>query len=216
MVATPSILGEQRVVLYDVSWHFFEYLLSELGETRAARLTYERGILEIMTPLMPHERNNRLIEKLIDILAEQLNLNILSVGSMTCKRQDLNRGAEPDSSYYIQNEPSVRSRENIDLTQDPPPDLVVEVEYSSPAINKLRLYAAIGVPELWRYNGNALQIYRLEGEEYIECDRSPTFASIPIREIPRFLQQSPVIGEKEVKKAFRDWVKQWIVESEKP
>ena len=87
---------------------------------------------------------------------------------------------------------------------------------ATPSILGEQRVVLIGVPELWRYNGNALQIYRLEGEEYIECDRSPTFASIPIREIPRFLQQSPVIGEKEVKKAFRDWVKQWIVESEKP
>lgn len=107
MVVATSILGEQRVILHNISWNFFENLLDELGENRAARLAYDQGMLEIMSPLMPHEHNKRLIEKLIDLLAEELNINIKSVGSMTCKREDLQRGIEPDSGFYIQNEPLV-------------------------------------------------------------------------------------------------------------
>lgn len=129
MVTTRAI-AEQRVVFRNISWQTFKAMLTEMGSDRVSRLTYDQGTLEIMTPLMPHERANRQIERLIWILVEELGLNILSVGSMTCKREDLERGAEPDSSYYIQNEPLVRDREEIDLTQDPPPDLVLEVEYS--------------------------------------------------------------------------------------
>lgn len=208
MVATTLVLGEQRVLLQNVSWQLFEYLLAELGEVRASRLAYDQGMLEIMAPLMPHESSNRLIERLIIVLVEELNLNVKSVGSMTCKREDLERGAEPDSSYYIQNELLVRSKEEIDLKQDPPPDLVLEVEYSKSALNKLQLYAAMGVPEFWRYNGSSLRIYRLEAGQYVQCENSPTFAPIRTSEIPRFLQQSKEIGEMGVKKAFRIWVKE--------
>jgi Uma2 family endonuclease len=208
MVTTTSVLGEQRVLLQNVSWQLFEYLLAELGEVRASRLAYDQGMLEIMSPLMPHESSNRLIERLIIVLVEELNLNVKSVGSMTCKREDLGRGAEPDSSYYIQNELLVRSKEEIDLNQDPPPDLVLEVEYSKSALDKLQLYAAMGVPEFWRYDGSSLQIYQLKAGQYIKCDNSPTFAPIRTSEIPRFLQQSKEIGEMGVKKAFRAWVKE--------
>jgi Uma2 family endonuclease len=209
-VVATSVLGEQRVLLQDVSWQLFEHLLAELGETRSAQLTYDQGLLEIMTPLMPHERNNRLIEKLIDILAEELNLNIMSVGSMTCKREDLGRGAEPDSSFYIQNEPLMRRKENADLNQDPPPDLVVEIEYSKSAIDKLNLYAAMGVPEFWRYNGSILRIYQLQEGQYVLCQHSPTFSPIQTGDIPRFLRQSLEIGEMSVKQAFRAWVREQL------
>ena len=207
MIATELILGEQRVLLQNISWDCFENLLSELGETRGTRLIYDGGLLEIMSPLMNHEHSNRLIERLIYILAEHLDLNLKSVGSMTCKRPDLTKAVEPDSSFYIENEPLVRSKTKIDLTQDPPPDLVIEVEYTNSAVNKLQLYAAISVPEIWRYNGEELFIYCLEGKEYIEQENSPTFASIPVKEIPRFIKQSQEIGEQKVSKDFRNWLK---------
>ena len=210
MVVAPSVLGEERVVLRDVSWQLFERLLDELGATRAVRLAYDEGTLEIMTPLMPHERSNRLIDKLVSILVEELELNIMSVGSMTCKREDLQKGAEPDSSFYIQNEPLMRSKENVDLNQDPPPDLVVEVEYSRSAVDKLRLYAAMGVPEFWRYNGGELHIYRLEAGQYVLCHTSPTFDPIRTNEIPRFLKRNVEIGEIGVKREFRAWVKEQL------
>ena len=128
---TQSIAGEQRIVLENIRWQTFEMLLEDLGDNRAALLAYDKGLLEIMSPLMSHEYYNRLIDRLIFVLAEELNLEIKSVGSMTCKRQDLERGIEPDSSYYIQNEPLMKARTELDLTQDPPPDLVVEVDFSS-------------------------------------------------------------------------------------
>jgi Uma2 family endonuclease len=122
----------------------------------------------------------------------------------------LERGAEPDSSYYIQNEALMRDREEIDLTQDPPPDLVLEVEYSRSAVDKLRLYASMRVPEFWRYNGRMLRIYRLDGEQYQLGENSPTFAPVAVSEIPRFIEEAKRIGEVATIKSFRAWVKQQL------
>lgn len=209
MVTTRAI-AEQRVVFRNISWQTFKAMLTEMGSDRVSRLTYDQGTLEIMTPLMPHERANRQIERLVWILVEELGLNILSVGSMTCKREDLERGAEPDSSYYIQNEPLVRDKEEIDLTQDPPPDLVLEVEYSRSSVNKLRLYASMRVPEFWRYDGRSMHIYRLDKQQYQLCENSPTFAPVAVSEIPRFLEEAKKIGEVAMVRSFRAWVRQQL------
>ena len=203
------VLGEQRVLLENISWHLFESLLEALGEDRSSRLAYDQGALEIMTPLLPHEHSKRLIEKLIDILVEELNLNIKSIGSMTCKRKDVSRGIEPDSGFYIQNEPLVRDRQEIDLDRDPPPDLMLEVDFSNSSLNKLPIYSALGVTEIWRYAEGNLQIYQLQQGKYIPVNDSPAFA-IPLTEIPRFLEQSNQIGEAQMLRAFRVWVREQL------
>jgi Uma2 family endonuclease len=208
MAIAASVLGEERVVLQNMTWQFYALMLEQLEETRSVRLAYDQGTLEIMSPLMPHERSKRLLEKLIDIVLEELNIPAVSVGSMTCKREDLGQGSEPDSSYYIRNEALVREKEIIDLEIDPPPDLILEVEYSHSAVNKLKLYAALGVPELWRYNGKELLIYRLEAQEYVRCETSLTFASLPIRELSKFVQEAKQIGEIPMVKKFRVWVRE--------
>jgi Uma2 family endonuclease len=205
-VATP-VLAEERVVLQNVTWQLYELMLAQLGENRSVRLAYDQGILELMSPLMPHERSKRLLEKLIDIVLEELDIPAVSVGSMTCKREDLGRGSEPDSGYYIQNEPLIRHRETVNLEEDPPPDLVLEVEYSHSAVNKLKLYAAMGVPEFWRYNGKTLRIYQLFGQEYVQQENSLTFSPILVTEFPQFMQEAKDIGEVAMMKKFRAWVR---------
>lgn len=207
-VLAPTI-KEQRIILQNISWRLFENLLAELGENRAARLAYDQGVLEIMSPLMPHEHSKRLIERLIETLCEELDLNIKSVGSMTCKREDLQRGIEPDSGFYIQNEPLVRQREELNFPQDPPPDLMLEVDFSSSSLNKEPIYLALGIPEIWRYAGSKLTIKHLQQGQYIQLDYSPTFANLPLIVIPQFLHQSSEIGEVGGIKAFRTWVKQY-------
>ncbi|BAZ29196.1 hypothetical protein NIES4074_16350 [Cylindrospermum sp. NIES-4074] len=209
MVATATP-GEARVLLENISWQTFKTMLAEMGSDRTNRITYDNGTIEIMTPLKPHENSNRLIEVFVGVLCEELGLEINRVGSLTLTRDDLERGAEPDSSYYIQNESLVREKENIDLAFDPPPDLVLEVEYTRPKIDKLSLYAAMGIPEFWRYNGTTLRIYTLSEGQYSETQISPTFAPVLIREIPRFIQESKKVGQISTTRAFRTWVKQQI------
>jgi Uma2 family endonuclease len=198
-------------MLPNISWQTFETILAEMGDHRAARLAYDQGTLEIMTPLMPHEHNNRLLEHLVFVLAEVLNLNIKSIGSTTCKRPDLLRGVEPDSAFYLQNEPVMRQKRHLDLMQDPPPDLVIEVDYTSASIERLPIYLALGVPEVWRYDEPIMQIYQLRGGVYVPCDVSPTFANLPLTtEIPRFLTESLNMGEIPMIRSFRHWVSQKI------
>ncbi|MGC1394160.1 MAG: Uma2 family endonuclease, partial [Coleofasciculaceae cyanobacterium] len=140
-MVTTTPLSEHRTILQNISWQTFKTMLTEMGDQRSTRLAYDSGIVEIMTPLMPHENSNRLIEAFVGVLCEELGLEIKRTGSLTLTRDDLERGGEPDSSYYIQNEALVRGKENIDLAVDPPPDLVLEVEYSRSKIDKLNLYA---------------------------------------------------------------------------
>jgi Uma2 family endonuclease len=207
MVTTKMPLCEQRIILQNISWHTFKTMLTEMGDNRATRLAYDSGTVEIMTPLMPHENSNRLIEVFVGVLCEELGLEVKRTGSLTLTRDDLERGGEPDSSYYIQNEALVRGKENIDLASDPPPDLVLEVEYSRSKIDKLILYASMGIPEFWRYNGNILRIYQLQSGQYVESSQSLTFAPVLVNEIPRFLIESRNVGEITCTRNFRNWVK---------
>jgi Uma2 family endonuclease len=206
-MVTTAIPGETRVLLENITWQTFKTMLAEMGSERANKISYRQGNIEVMTPLKPHESSNRLIEVFVGVLCEELGLEVNRVGSLTLTRDDLEYGAEPDSSYYIQNELLVREKENIDLAFDPPPDLVLEVEYSRPKIDKFKLYAAMGIPEFWHYNGTTLRVYILANGQYSETQTSPTFAVIPIKEIPRFIEESKKIGQIAVSRAFRTWVK---------
>ena len=162
-----------------------------------------------MVPLPEHENINRFIETLITALVEELDLNIKKFGSTTFRRANVASGAEPDSCYYIQNEPLLRSRQHIDLETDPPPDLVLEIDVTSSSTNKRQLYAALGVPEFWRYSKNKLLFLVLDRDRsvYVENSTSPTFPILDLDAIPRFLAQSLVDGEVAAVKAFRDWVR---------
>jgi Uma2 family endonuclease len=209
MVVTKP-LAETRTLLTNISWQTFKAMLAEMGSQRKNRIAYDSGTIEIMTPLMPHENSNRLLEVFIGVMCEELGLEIKRTGSLTLTRDDLERGGEPDSSYYIQNESLVRDRENIDLATDPPPDLVLEVEYSRSAIDKLNLYASMKIPEVWRFNGSVLRVYTLADEQYTEVEISPTFNPISVKEIPCFLQQAKIQGENATTRDFRVWVRQKI------
>jgi Uma2 family endonuclease len=208
-IATPEI-AEQRVILSNISWQTFDQLLKELGDNRATRLAYNEGLLEIMTPLGPHENNNRFIDDLIRAIADELNLNLKKFGSLTMKREKKLKGAEPDSCYYLQNEPVVRSKQEIDLDNDPPPDLVLEIDITGGSLDKKPIYAAIGVPELWRYDGNRLEVFVLEPlkRNYLSVSQSPTFPWMPLDVIHRFIRQSLVDGETATLRAFRAWVRE--------
>ncbi|MBW4596934.1 MAG: Uma2 family endonuclease [Brasilonema angustatum HA4187-MV1] len=212
-MVTTRVPSESRVILRNISWQTFETMLADMGEDRASRIAYDRGTLEIMTPLLPHEYWNRLIERLIFVLGEELNLEILPTGSTTLKREDLRRGAEPDSSYYIRNEARVRNKTEINLNNDPPPDLVVEVDLTSSSLDRFQIYSSLGIPELWRYDEGVLHIYQLEQGEYVECNNSPTFAQLPLIEISRFLEESQRIGVMEMTRIFRNWVRERIYSS---
>lgn len=206
MVIT-SIQAEQRVLLQNISWELFESLLLELGENRSSRLAYYQRNLEIMTPLPEHENRNRLIDRLIIALIEELNIEYNPFGSMTIKRQKKGVAKEPDSCYYIQNEARVRGKIELDFTQDPPPDLAIEVDITSSSLNQFDIYADLGVPEIWRYDGEKIKFYQLQNEEYRECDRSPTFPILTVTKVEEFLDRCQSLGVSTAVREFRGWVR---------
>jgi len=198
-----------QLLLKDITWSMFETLLTELGESRASRLSYSKGTLEIMFPLMEHEVTKVLISDLVKIILEELDIEFWPLGSTTFKNQKIAQGVEPDACFYIQNEAAVRGKNRIDLETDPPPDLAIEIDLTSRT--QFNNYEALGVPELWRYNGRNLQMGVLQDGKYIQSDRSLQFPNFPITElIPQYLQQSKTAGRNVAMKAFRSWVKAQI------
>ncbi len=210
MTTATISLSEQRTVLNQVSWQTFINLLTDLGDNRAVRLYYDHGVLEIMTPLGEHENNNRFIDDLVRAIADELNLNLKKMGSLTLKRENLLKGAEPDSCYYLENEPLVRHKQNIDLESDPPPDLVLEIDITSSSLDKRPIYAAFGVGELWRYDGRQLEVFILDKtiESYQKSTQSLHFPWLPLEIIPQYIRQSLIDGETATLKDFRTWVRQ--------
>jgi Uma2 family endonuclease len=203
-----STLGstEQRTCLHHISWQLFEQLLAEIGDDRVVRLAYYQGILEFMTPLFAHEQSNRLIERVVNTLVEEKGLECTPAGSMTIKRADLLAGKEPNSCFYIQNEQLVRGKVRLDFSQDPPPDLAVEVDITHSAIDQLALYAALGVPELWLYDGQALTFYQLQDGVYAVVGWSPTFSELEPARVLEFLVDCRSIGVSGAVRSLRQWI----------
>jgi Uma2 family endonuclease len=198
--------GEQRTFLQGISWNLYENLLAELGDDGKARLSYYQGDLEFMTPLFTHENYNRQIDRAIILLAEELDRDYALVGSMTIKRPDLESGKEPDSCYYIANESAVRGKTKLDFTQDPPPDLAIEIDITSSSLNQLALYAELGVGEVWRYNRKALIFYQLQSGKYTIVDRSPTFPILSPDRVLEFLADCQADGINQSVKNLRKWI----------
>jgi tetratricopeptide (TPR) repeat protein len=203
--------GEIRELRHNVSWEEFENILAEMGDNRSSRLAYDQGTLEITMPSQKHEYYKEIIRDLIKYLAEELDLDCESLGSTTWKRKDILKGAEPDNCFYIQNEPAIRGvKPNIDLSKNPPPDLILEVDHTSPSLNRLPIYAGLGIPEIWIYDMNILRIYQLEAGKYKETDTSLAFGTFPIKEIPSFIKKNITASPRELRKSFRAWVGQYL------
>ena len=195
VIAAPELntdslaIGEQRVVLRGLDWGRYLQILNALPQSRGSKLTYDDGTLEITVPLELHEFSGRLIERFIWTLVELMGLKIKTMGSTTMNYPHLKKGAEPDNAYYIQNQPLVKGR-TVDFSQDPPSDLVVEVDITHTDIAKNQFYASLGVPEFWRFNGKVLRIYQLQEQVYVEVEASPTFPQVPKERLYTFLEQA--------------------------
>ena len=199
----------QTVVLDDVSWEEFEAILEDLGESRGSRITYDRGKLEIMTPLPEQEVNKVYISNFVEILLEELDIEFCPLGSTTFKNQLMLKGIEPDSCFYIQNEAAVRGKNRLDLTVDPPPDLALEIDITNRGHPEI--YQSLSVPELWRYERGKLQILILVNSEYVESESSSNFPDFPlVKMIPQYLTHCRTEGRNKGIKAFRNWVRKQL------
>jgi Uma2 family endonuclease len=196
-VSTVQIPEEQRLRLSLIPWETYVAYSDGLGP-RHIRVTYDRGEME--------NRKSRL-RHLVDVLMEEMDIEVVSSGSMTCRREDLLRGLEPDESYWIEHEPQVRGREDIDLEMDPPPDLALEIEISRSTMNRMAIYAALRVPEAWRWDGETLSVHLLSARgTYRQSDRSKAFPFLPLGEFVEFLARTD-LSEMQLVRSFRGWVR---------
>jgi Uma2 family endonuclease len=200
---TPT--GEKRMAFRTLDWTGFKQIQTLLSSKSRARFTYTAGTLEITMPLEDHERFARLIERFILILVVEMGLKLKTMGSTTLERADLLKSAEPYNGYYIQNYDRVADH-TIDLTRDPAPDLVVEVDITHTDIDKNALYAQLGVGEFWRFNGREWIILQWVDGQYVERETSPTFPTVQKADLYRFLEAA-LVDEVAAEIEFRQWVR---------
>lgn len=199
-----------RVVLYNISWQQFENILKDLGNTRSARLAYDNGSLEIMTPSAKHEYFKQAISIVIEDTAEILELDYECLGSTTWKREIQKAGVEPDNCFYFQNERLIRGKLTFDLNRDPPPDLALEIDLTSKSLGRFPIYARLGIPEIWCYDSGELKIYQLDNDAYLETETSLIFPTLNIPEIPFLIDSYRAVGRRAFRKAVREWVRKQI------
>ena len=196
------------VLINNISWQQYEGLLEILGDRPCTRIAYDNGALEIMTPLPEHEYFKQSIGLAVNDIADELEMNYDSYGSTTWKKELKKAGAEPDDCFYIQNEPLIRGQLEFDLSVDPPPDLVIEIDCTSKSLDRFSIYARLGVPEIWRYNEGTLTIHLLDGTSYPESSTSLAFPQLPIPELPQLIWEYLPQGKRAMRRAFRQWARQ--------
>lgn len=183
-----TVLENARgVVLRNVSWDSYVEMADRIQEESPAQINFDRGAFEIMTVSLRHENLKRILAMILDHLMIQLDIAYLAAGSTTFRRKDLQRGAEPDDCYYIRHAEMMRGKDSVDLTFDPPPDLALEIDVSHSSIDRLGIFAAIGVQEVWRYANSNLQIFILLDGNYVASSISEVMPKVKGEEITKLI-----------------------------
>ena len=191
--------------LPSVSWEEYEALLSQLSDRPGVRVSYDAETMEIMSPLPEHEEYKDFILRLAQAISDESGITLETRGSATFRQKRLAKGAEPDTCFYVQNAARIIGKRTIDLDVDPPPDVVVEIDTTNESLSKFNIYAAFGVPEIWRYDGERASIYQLTGQAYVEANASLAFPSLTAIALTEFIAQSKTQGQTAALIAFRQW-----------
>jgi len=194
------------LIIQQCTWDEYEQLVEDLAEGSHVRVSYDCGRLEIMSPLGEHERDARVIDALVRIVSEVLDLKLENYGSATWKRRRLAKGVEPDACYYVANAECVIGKRKFDLEHDPPPDIVLEIDITNESLSKFPIYAALAVPEVWRYDGKKMQFYELARKTYREITESRFLGGLQPAMLAAALEQSTTDGQTAALRAFRQ---QW-------
>lgn len=192
------------ITFHNVSWEEYEELLEEVGEASGLRISYDDGTLNAMTLSHEHEKYTRFFEALITTIRLRLRLNIRSFGSATMKRKP--KGNEPDACFYVQTADLIGNQIDFDFAIDPPPDIAVEVDIHHDSQDKFSIYAAFGVPEIWRFDGSSLTIHLLKENRYEEAKVSRALPMLTPEVLTRFLTQVRDEVETKVLIAFDEWL----------
>ncbi len=191
-LGTPPLTSvANAVVLHNVRWETYEALLKDHEWSSSPRFTYDEGTLEIMSPLRFHETANRVVAYLVDIILDEWQIDCDNIGSLTLKASSQSKGLEPDTCFYIRNVGALDGKNTPDLEQgDPAPDLVIEIDDTSPSVAKLPIYAAFGVPEVWRVRKTGVDILLLHGGEYVAAPESKSLPKLTPTVIRDLLDRS--------------------------
>ncbi|OLE52380.1 MAG: hypothetical protein AUG51_18375 [Acidobacteria bacterium 13_1_20CM_3_53_8] len=192
--------------LPSVSWEEYEALLSDLTDWPGMRVSYDAGKVEIMSPSHEHEEYKEFVLRLAQAISDEIGITLETRGSATYKQKRLAKGAEPDTCFYVQNASRIIGKRKIDLDVDPPPDVVVEIDLTNESLSKFNIYAAFGVPEIWRYDGHQARIYHLANETYAEASTSSAFPILTADALTEFLELSKTQGQTATLTAFRKWL----------
>lgn len=206
-ISPPPLMQEQRVVMSNVSWETYEGLLAANISSSSPRITYDQGVLEIANLSFKHEDLTAIVAAIAELVAEECGIEFEKLGSATFRRRDFKKGAEPDGCFYIQNVERIRGKEEVDLLVDPPPDLVVEVEVTNPAVDKLPIWARLGVPELWLTDGQGVRILQLSGGEYEPVKQSQALPLLSETVLSEFLEQRKTLTMLAWRKMVRQWAR---------
>ncbi len=195
-----------------VSWDDYEAMLRIVGN-RPIRVTYDQGRMVLMSPLFQHGNPAYLLARMVDELVEALGITYEPSDSVTFRRRDLKKGVEPDKCYFFgENALRIRGKRDIVLPQDPPPDLVVEVDVTASSLERLPIFAALGIPEVWRFSDAGLEFLHLQPDTtYRASDRSRAFPMFPVSEAARFLNEGRDADKIAWVRSFRAYVRDNLV-----
>ena len=195
-----------EITFQNVSWEEYEELLEEVGEASGLRISYDEGTLNVMTLSAKHEYYERFLEKMLGCVIVRLGINIRSFGSATMRKEKKRKGNEPDLCFYVQTADAIGNRIELDFETDPPPDVAVEIDIHHDSRKKFSIYAGLEVPELWRFNGDALTIYLLDEESYEEVEASRALPMLTAEVLTGFLAQLRDEGDFVTLIAFDEWL----------
>ncbi|HSI34349.1 MAG: Uma2 family endonuclease [Phycisphaerae bacterium] len=203
----PTAFGPQRLFLDDVPWDFYTLCLNTIRD-KSLRVTFHRGRLEIMAPLSEHEIWKRAIGRFIEQICFERDIPFRAIGSTTVRRDDRQAGLESDEAFYVQRAAAVVGKMQLDFTVDPAPDLAVEIDITRRSVPRQPIYADLGVPELWRFDGQRLSVLALTpAGRYEERERSIAFPFLPMDEFRRFLEMTRTTDDTTAMRAFQQWVR---------
>ena len=166
------------VILRGVTWTDYQRLLEVRGDRSAPRITYLEGTIQIMSPSREHESIKGLIGCLVEVFCLERGVEFSTYGSWTIEDEKSDRGAEPDESYVF--------RDDIAPER---PDLAIEVIWTSGGLNKLNVYAKLGVHEVWYWRKGTIIAYALEDGAYVERAKSDVLPGIDLVELVRYLDR---------------------------
>jgi Uma2 family endonuclease len=181
--------------LQNVGWDEYEHLLTQMDDYPGHRLSYDCGRLTVMSPSTEHEEYKDSIYSLVRVMSLELGVTLETRGAATFKSKLLKKGLEPDACFYVQNAARIIGKRRIILDVDPPPDVVVEVDTTNESLPKFPIYVALGVPEIWRYDGQRTHFYKLAGEEYEVIQNSLAFPNFTTEDLTQYMEQSKTEGQ---------------------